>query len=287
MVAEVKILFGDSSDKIRIRIFVACEIILPDTHSPNIANPSQLKKQHTTPRDIPNCFGGAFLRGLVQIAHISITKLITAKGTMAPEPPPPFPIAANRDAIANTLSLLLASRTSIGKSMPLTRDLPRKPRTVPDDNDDDLTRGARPNEGLGYVPEKKEVEKFANSKEERMLRGRLNKDAKGKLKKKAEESESEDEAGRSALGKRKRPRKEKEVDPEPVSGNQTAPATTEDNEKNGNGGKAEVDTDMKDVVIQEEPSCGDRQTEKKRKKNKKKKQKTAPAVAEAEAEAEA
>ncbi|KAI7765605.1 hypothetical protein LZL87_007356 [Fusarium oxysporum] len=203
---------------------------------------------------------------------------------MAPEPPPPFPVATNRDAIANTLSLLLASRTSIGKSMPLTRDLPRKRHTLPDDNDDDLTRGARPNEGLGYVPEKKDVQKFANSKEERMLRGRLNKDAKGNLKKKVEESESEDEAGRSALGKRKRPRKEKEVELEPVSENQTAPVTTEEKEKNENGGEAEEDVDMKHVVTQEEPSLGDRQTEKKRKKNKKKKkQKTAPAVAEAEA----
>ncbi|KAK2671867.1 hypothetical protein RAB80_011946 [Fusarium oxysporum f. sp. vasinfectum] len=158
---------------------------------------------------------------------------------MAPEPPPPFPVATNRDAIANTLSLLLASRTSIGKSMPLTRDLPRKRRTLPDDNDDDLTRGARPNEGLGYVPEKKDVQKFANSKEEKMLRGRLNKDAKGNLKKKVEESESEDEAGRSALGKRKRPRKEKEVEPEPESENQTAPVTPEDKEKNENGEEAE------------------------------------------------
>ncbi|KAH7237603.1 uncharacterized protein BKA55DRAFT_577908 [Fusarium redolens] len=209
---------------------------------------------------------------------------------MAPEPPPPLPVATNRDAIANTLSLLLASRRSIGKSMPLTRDLPRKKRTLPDDNDDDLTRGARPNEGLGYVSEKKDVQKFANSKEERMLRGRLNKDARGKFRKKVEESESEEEAGRSALGKRKRPRKEKEAEPEPESENQTASVTTEDNEKNENGGEAEAeaDMDMNDAVTQEEPSLGGGQTEKKRnkknKKNKKKKkQKTANAVAEAEA----
>ncbi|KAF5556223.1 hypothetical protein FMEXI_1261 [Fusarium mexicanum] len=204
---------------------------------------------------------------------------------MAPEPPQPFPVATNRDAIANTLSLLLASRTSIGKSMPLTRDLPRKKRTLPDDNDDDLTRGARPNEGLGYVPEKKDVQKFANSKEERMLRGRLNRDSKGNLKKKAEESESEDEAGRSALGKRKRPRKEKEVEPEPESENLTAPVTPEEKEKPENGGEAEVDVDMRDDATQDEPSLGDGHTEKKRKKKnkKKKKQKTAPAVAQAEA----
>ncbi|KAF5710426.1 hypothetical protein FMUND_9518 [Fusarium mundagurra] len=202
---------------------------------------------------------------------------------MAPEHPQPFPVATNRDAIANTLSLLLASRTSIGKSMPLTRDLPRKQRTLPADNDDDLARGARPNEGLGYVPEKKDVQKFANSKEERMLRGRLNKDAKGNLKKKAEESESEDETGRSALGKRKRPRKEKEVEPDPESGEHTSPVTPEDKEKNENG-EPEVDVDMGDTATQDEPSLGDGQTEKKRKKKsknkKKKKQKTAPAVAE-------
>ncbi|KAG4256897.1 hypothetical protein BFJ72_g12399 [Fusarium proliferatum] len=211
---------------------------------------------------------------------------------MAPEAQP-FPVATNRDAIANTLSLLLASRTSIGKSMPLTRDLPRKQRTLPDNNDEDLARGARPNEGLGYVPEKKDVQKFANSKEERMLRGRLNKDAKGNLKKKAEESESEDEAGRSALGKRKRPRKEKEqeVEPEPEAGDQTCPVTPEDKETNENGGEVEVDADadMKDAVTQDEPILGGGQTEKKRKKkskNKKnKKQKTAPGVTGGEAEA--
>lgn len=177
--------------------------------------------------------------------------------------------------------------------MPLTRDLPRKQRTLPDNNDEDLTRGARPNEGLGYVPEKKDVQKFANSKEERMLRGRLNKDAKGNLKKKAEESESEDEAGRSALGKRKRPRKEKEkeVEPEPEAGDQTSPVTPEDKETNENGGEVEVDADadMKDAVTQDEPILGGGQTEKKRKKkskNKKnKKQKTAPGVTGGEAEA--
>ncbi|KAI1039250.1 hypothetical protein LB505_007363 [Fusarium chuoi] len=210
---------------------------------------------------------------------------------MAPEPPQPFPVATNRDAIANTLSLLLASRTSIGKSMPLTRDLPRKQRTLPDNNDEDLARGARPNEGLGYVPEKKDVQKFANSKEERMLRGRLNKDAKGNLKKKAEESESEDEAGRSALGKRKRPRKE--IVPAPESGDQTSPTIPEDKEKNEHGGEVEVDVDadMKDAITQDEPILGGGQAEKKRKKkskNKKnKKQKTTPGVTQGEAEAEA
>ncbi|KAF4337877.1 hypothetical protein FBEOM_8242 [Fusarium beomiforme] len=201
---------------------------------------------------------------------------------MAPEPPPPLPVATNRDAIANTLSLLLASRTSIGKSMPLTRDLPRKRRTLPDDNDEDLTRGARPNEGLGYVPEKKDVQKFANSKEERMLRGRLNKDAAGKFKKKVEESESEDEVGRSALGKRKRPRKEKEAETELEPENQTVPATTDNNETTEDGG-VNQDVDMKASVTKEETNSGGGPTEKKRKKNKKKKkQKTAHVDAQAE-----
>ncbi|KAF5643300.1 hypothetical protein F52700_3017 [Fusarium sp. NRRL 52700] len=209
---------------------------------------------------------------------------------MAPERPQPFPVATNRDAIANTLSLLLASRTSIGKSMPLTRDLPRKKRILPDENDDDFTRGARPNEGLGYVPEKKDAQKFANSKEERMLRSRLNKDAKGNLKKKAEESESEDEAGRSALGKRKRPRKEKEeLEPEPESGDQTSPVTSEGKEKDENREEAEadVDVDMKDAATQDEPSSGNGQTEKTRKKKsknkKKKKQKIASGITEGDA----
>lgn len=39
IVAEVEVLIGDSSDKISMRIFVACEIILPDTLHPTQTPP--------------------------------------------------------------------------------------------------------------------------------------------------------------------------------------------------------------------------------------------------------
>lgn len=127
---------------------------------------------------------------------------------MPPDPtPPPLPLAANRAALSNKISLLLASQSSVLKTMNLTRPShPPTKRRIINDNDDDLLRGAKPNEGVGYVPEKKEL-KLGNSKEDRMLRGRLMREAKERQKWK-EESESEEDVGRSALGKRKRPRRE-------------------------------------------------------------------------------
>ncbi|SPJ72896.1 uncharacterized protein FTOL_02625 [Fusarium torulosum] len=192
---------------------------------------------------------------------------------MAPEPPPPLPVAANHATLSNKLSLLIASRSSVLKNMSLSRPTTTKRRIVPEDNDDDLTRGtARPNDGVGYVPEEKDKQKFANAKEERMLRGRMAKGGTGKTKKKVDESESEEDAGRSALGKRKRPRKE------PESGIQPVPAKPAgDEEKNEAGGEAVEDIIMKDGVTKGEDSDkgnGTIDKRRKRKNKKKKKQKT-------------
>lgn len=188
---------------------------------------------------------------------------------MAPEPPPPLPVAANHATLSNKLSLLIASRSSVLKNMSLSRPTTTKRRIVPEDNDDDLTRGtARPNDGVGYVPEEKDKQKFANAKEERMLRGRMAKGGTGKTKKKVDESESEEDAGRSALGKRKRPRKEPESEIQPVP---AKPA--EDEEKNEAGGEAVEDIIMKDGVTKGEDSDKGNETIDKRRKRKNKKKK--------------
>ncbi|RSL66307.1 hypothetical protein CEP54_003816 [Fusarium duplospermum] len=110
---------------------------------------------------------------------------------MAPDPAPPLPLAANRAALSNRISLLLASQSSVLKTMNLSKPPTTKRRAIPeDDNDDDLVRGSRPNEGVGYVPDKKDAQKIGNAKEERMLRGRLV----GKsVKKRAESTENIEE----------------------------------------------------------------------------------------------
>ncbi|KAM0556021.1 hypothetical protein ACHAPJ_006002 [Fusarium lateritium] len=200
---------------------------------------------------------------------------------MPPEPPPSLPVASNHAALSNRISMLLASQSSVLKSMNLSRPAPTKRRTLPDDNDDDLTRGggARPNEGVGYVPEKKDVQKFGNAKEERMLRGRMGKGGVGKTKARVEESESEEEVGRSALGKRKRPRREREVEVEhenQVESKAIPTEITEVEQQDGAGGEVEKDVDMRDSVTKEEVvSLGDATTDKKRNKNKKKKKQKA------------
>ncbi|CAJ0555194.1 Ff.00g052590.m01.CDS01 [Fusarium sp. VM40] len=211
---------------------------------------------------------------------------------MAPEPPPPLPVAANHATLSNKLSLLIASRSSVLKNMSLSRPTTTKRRVIPDDNDDDLTRGtARPNDGVGYVPEEKDKQKFANAKVERMLRGRMAKGGTGKVKKKVDESESEEDAGRSALGKRKRPRKEKEInqepvaEPEPESRVQHVPTEpAEDEEKNEAGGEAVEDIIMEDGVTKgEDTDKGKEAIDKKRKRKNKKKKKQQTNIGEAAA----
>ncbi|KAF4978508.1 hypothetical protein FZEAL_5128 [Fusarium zealandicum] len=198
-------------------------------------------------------------------------------------PPDPLPLAANRAALSNRISLLLASQSSVLKNMTLTRPAPTsKRRAAPDsaengDGDGDLLRGARPNEGVGYVPEKKDAQRVGNAKEERLLRGRTGKD--GKQRKKADESESEEDVGRSALGKRKRPRREAEPEPEPAvqaQGEVEVEVEVEDEDRQGEPAKSDGDVDVQDAVEDDQnvkPS--DATPKKKRKrKNKPKKKKT-------------
>ncbi|CAG7554817.1 unnamed protein product [Fusarium equiseti] len=171
---------------------------------------------------------------------------------MAPKQPPPLPVADNYASLTNRISLSIALRSSILKTMNHNNSAPVKRRVIPDDNDEDLTRGTQPNTGVGYVPEKKDVQKHANSKEERFLRGRIGKGATGKAKKKLEESESEEEVGRSALGKRKRSRKEV-TGPEHEPENQSLPTTTGERKENNTGeAQAEADIEMKDGITKEE-----------------------------------
>jgi hypothetical protein len=228
----------------------------------------------------PNSFKLSFsFKPLLNSLHTQ--HITTSKVAMAPAPPAPLPVADNYASLTNRISLSIASRSSILKNLTSSStSAPVRRRVLPDDNDDDLTRGTQPNTGVGYVPEKKDVQKNANSKEERMLRGRMGKGATGKAKKKVEESESEEEMGRSALGKRKRPRKEvvepePEPEPELEVKNQVLPTTSEGEGKNGDGAEVEADVEMKDDVVKEESANLEKTTDKKRKrKNKKKKQKT-------------
>ncbi|EEU42446.1 uncharacterized protein NECHADRAFT_80018 [Fusarium vanettenii 77-13-4] len=190
---------------------------------------------------------------------------------MAPDPAPPLPLAANRAALSNRISLLLASQSSVLKTMNLskpTAPTTKRRTTIPEnDNDDDLVRGSRPNEGVGYVPDKKDAQKLGNSKEERMLRGRLGRDGKVVKKGKVEESESEDDVGRSALGKRKRPRRE--VEPEPKPEQEPGKEGVEEKSVEVDGDVSMKDSEAKDEAQAVTPS--DQGAKKRKKKNKKKK----------------
>ncbi|KAJ4326822.1 hypothetical protein N0V84_002745 [Fusarium piperis] len=190
---------------------------------------------------------------------------------MAPDPAPPLPLAANRAALSNRISLLLASQSSILKTMNLGNP-PAAPttkrRAVPADDDDDLVRGSRPNEGVGYVPDKKDAPKIGNAKEERMLRGRLGRGGKA-VKGKVEESESEDDVGRSALGKRKRPRREAEPEQEVEPAEKAEEKTVEvDGDVSMKDDHAKVGDEAQQVTPNDEGV-----NKKRKKKNKKKKQK--------------
>ncbi|KAI8718396.1 hypothetical protein NCS52_00618500 [Fusarium sp. LHS14.1] len=196
---------------------------------------------------------------------------------MAPDPAPPLPLAANRAALSNRISLLLASQSSVLKTMNLSKPAAptTKRRTVPEnDNDDDLVRGSRPNEGVGYVPDKKDVQKFGNAKEERILRGRLGRDGKVVKKGKVEESESEDDVGRSGLGKRKRPRREVEPETEQEiekEGESTEKVEEKIVEVDGDVSMKDDDVKVGDEAQQVTPS--DEGAKKRKKKNKKRKPK--------------
>ncbi|KAH0532487.1 hypothetical protein TsFJ059_001172 [Trichoderma semiorbis] len=139
--------------------------------------------------------------------------------------PPPLPLAPDRAAISNKISLLLSNRTSLLKTLnppssSLAQQTTRRHKVNADDIEQ-LFSGPRPNEGVGYVPDRKAAAAGdAAAREDRMLRGRLlgkkgQMNGKGGGKKVAAvESESDEEPGRSGLGKRKRKRREVEEEVE-------------------------------------------------------------------------
>ena len=142
---------------------------------------------------------------------------------------PPLPLAANRAALSNRISLLLASQSSVIKSMNLRRpensstsSAPSPARAHLDDDDEDgedlWKGGTRPNEGVGYVRDKAGTAAEDARREDGALRSRLLGKRKGGgggeaaavargKKGLGPGSESDEEEGRSGLGKRKRPRK--------------------------------------------------------------------------------
>ncbi|KAH6971791.1 hypothetical protein BKA56DRAFT_677865 [Ilyonectria sp. MPI-CAGE-AT-0026] len=200
---------------------------------------------------------------------------------MAPDPAPPLPLAANRAALSNRISMLLASQSSVLKTMSLTRPpaTATAARRAPPPDEDDFLRGPRPNEGVGYVADAKDVAKPANSREERLLRGKVRK-GNGKTLRK-EESESEDDVGRSALGKRKRPRREVMR----ADAGETAPQVDMsadvdmDNDTKGEEGNVpvvnEVVNEAAEDTVQDVKDNDEGPKKKRKRKNKKKKQKTA------------
>lgn len=133
---------------------------------------------------------------------------------MAPDKPAPLPVAANRAELSNRISLLLSKQTSFLKTLNPSSSKSRSSRPINhnDENDDDMFKGTRPNEGIGYVRPKDGPGAVDKNKEDRALRGRLlgrggkEMQSNGWSGKKAapQDSESEEEIGRSALGKRKR-----------------------------------------------------------------------------------
>ncbi|KAL6830471.1 hypothetical protein J3E69DRAFT_326909 [Trichoderma sp. SZMC 28015] len=142
-----------------------------------------------------------------------------------PSKPPPLPLAPDRAAISNKISLLLSNRTSLLKTLnPPSSSTSSQSTTqtrrhkVNADDIEQLFSGPRPNEGVGYVPDRKTAAAGdAAAREDRMLRGRLlgKKGLKnGGGKKFAVVDESDEEEGRSGLGKRKRPRREVEEEAE-------------------------------------------------------------------------
>ncbi|KFG81763.1 hypothetical protein MANI_009780 [Metarhizium anisopliae] len=140
-----------------------------------------------------------------------------------PDKPPPLPVAADRLAISNRLSMLFADRSALIKKLvsqsSTTRNPSRRARPL---DDDDVLFGTPANQGVGYVSEKPTRD---TKREDKMLRGKmLGKRRAGTSgpRSKAEESESDDEQGRGSLGKRKRPRRARARADEPAeAGNGT------------------------------------------------------------------
>ncbi|CAI6097081.1 unnamed protein product [Clonostachys chloroleuca] len=156
---------------------------------------------------------------------------------MAPDRPPPLPLAPDRAALSNRISLLLSAQSSVLKTMNQQSSssgaaTKRQHHHRPDE--EELFREyARPNEGVGYVADAAKAKSDEAAREDRMLRGRLL----GKRKdlntgrrgaRQADEDEEDDEGGRSSLGKRKRPKRVAETTQEAVEV-ETSSQAREDN----------------------------------------------------------
>ncbi|VUC34722.1 unnamed protein product [Clonostachys rosea] len=148
---------------------------------------------------------------------------------MAPDKPPPLPLAPDRAALSNRISLLLSGQSSVLKTMNQSSSssgasttTKRQPTKHHRPDEEDLFREyARPNEGVGYVADAAKAKSDDAAREDRMLRGRLlgkRKDlnAGRRGQRPADEDEEDDEGGRSSLGKRKRPKRVVETTEEAV-----------------------------------------------------------------------
>ncbi|KAL6834493.1 hypothetical protein V8C40DRAFT_232032 [Trichoderma camerunense] len=197
--------------------------------------------------------------------------------------PPPLPLAPDRAAISNKISLLLSNRTSLLKTLnpPSSSTAQQTTQTrrhkVNADDIEQLFSGPRPNEGVGYVPDRKAAAGDAAAREDRMLRGRLlgkkgQRNGGGNGKKfAAVESESDEEPGRSGLGKRKRPRREVEEVEENEDKVEQELGKEEVEDKEISGGEGDVE-DAAPVVQQETITDSNGGDEAKRNKKKKKRQ---------------
>ena len=116
--------------------------------------------------------------------------------------PSSLPLAADRAALSNKISLLIANRSSLLKSLNPTSNASKSARHVADDDDQDLHIG-QANHGVGYVPDKAAKETSHNDR--LLARRMLGKRGKAESKRKVEDSESEGE-GRSSIGRNKRKR---------------------------------------------------------------------------------
>ncbi|KAG5938314.1 hypothetical protein E4U53_008031 [Claviceps sorghi] len=111
---------------------------------------------------------------------------------MPTQPPAPLPLATNRAALSNKISLLLAQRTSLLRS--LTRDAGSAAPHTPDE-----PPATRPNEGVGYVRPAE-----GTAPDDPLRRRLLGKRKKGDAPRRVYESESDSEEGRGSLGRKRR-----------------------------------------------------------------------------------
>lgn len=194
---------------------------------------------------------------------------------MPPNQPPPLPLAADRAALSNRLSMLISNRSSLLKSLNTSSSTSEKPtrRHAPPADEEDLWTGTQLNEGVGHVAQKPTADK---KKADQMLRGKLlGKRKVGRVGRSSlAESESDEEEGRGSLGKRKRPRrvesaeyKEREV----AGFDQDIREEQQVQDVQDAAGEMEtgsVEEEAQEGVAQVQAGTGKKKKNKKRKKNK-------------------